>query len=71
MDFVGKDGKDQYGHGEHVAGIIAASGKASSARNATGRCEELLRMPTSSTSVCWMETGKGPTAMSLRLLKPR
>ena len=23
QDFVGADGKDQYGHGEHIAGIIA------------------------------------------------
>lgn len=33
LDFVGMDGKDQYGHGEHVAGIIAASGKASHCSN--------------------------------------
>ncbi len=34
-DFVGKDGHDQYGHGEHVAGIIASTGQSSNCGNCT------------------------------------
>jgi hypothetical protein len=34
-DFVGRDGHHQYGHGEHLAGIIARNGRKSQCSTCT------------------------------------
>ena len=56
QDFTGGDGHDRYGHGTHVAAIIAGQAGRTPSRRATTAASR--RAPISSTCACWATMGR-------------
>jgi serine protease AprX len=53
---------DQYGHGTHIAGLIAGDGLASTGLAFSQTFTGIAPAPGSSICECWMPTAKPPTA---------